>query len=267
MNQSSKYALKPLVKEQIVDSLSNTAKTNLSELIVLSETDSTNGFLLNHQANKSKARVCVTESQNAGRGRHGNEWLSAPNQNIMMSLSWGFPNDAKEISSLSLAVAVVVAERLNMNFDLGVKIKWPNDLLVDDNKLAGILIETNTSNENLLNVVVGLGLNVSQPNWSRQDADYDWCDLAGLNVDVDRNQLIADIASDLIMLLRQFEQTGFAPLATRWNEMSSYTEREIIIGEQHGILKGVDDQGALLLLNQHNELIKITDSRLSVRLI
>ncbi len=241
---------------------------------VLQSVESTNSHLLSQPIMNGKAKVCLSESQSAGRGRRGNDWQSAPYRNIMLSISWGFDHWPSTITGLGLAVGLVVAEYLNLQYEAGVTIKWPNDLLVGGGKLAGILVDVAGESTGTCNVVVGLGLNVHQPDWS-DESGYQWRDLNGLGVQPDRNDLAADLVSVISAMLSEFSNSGFLPLTTRWNALSSYANRRIKVGADEassiiGYMSGVDETGALLVeVSTHgeSEIVRIDDSSVSVRLV
>ena len=243
----------------------------LESLELFQSIPSTNSHLLEQSIELRKARVCISESQSAGRGRRGNDWQSAPYRNVMLSISWGFDHWPETITGLGLAVAMVIAERLNQDYSLGVKIKWPNDLLVADDKLAGILIDVAGESSGACNVVIGVGLNVHQPDWSDSTSGYRWQDLYGLGVKLNRNKLIAKLVNDLTSMLVGFEAQGFKPLVERWNSLSSFAGANIRVGDDEsfvtGVMQGVDTTGALLLLNSKGEVQRFADSNVSVRKI
>ncbi len=253
-----------------IESLLIPTIADLTESVeVFQSIESTNSYLLTQPFEVGKARVCLAESQSAGRGRRGNDWQSSPYRNIMLSLSWGFDHWPATITGLGLAVGLVISEYLNSEHGLGVKIKWPNDLLVGKDKLGGILVDVSGESSGACNVVIGLGLNVHQPNWSTE-TDYQWQDLRGLGMSVDRNILAADLVSVLSAMLSQFATSGFSPLTKRWNALSSYADQTIRVGNaeqaQVGLMRGVDELGALLL-ECDGKLQRIDDSSVSVRLV
>lgn len=262
----------PALDESLIYShLSLPGKAQIDAIDVFQSIDSTNTYLLQQPFTQGRARVCVTEEQTAGRGRRGNSWLSAPHKNVTLSVSWSFSHWPETLSGLSLAVALVAAERLNSDYRIGVKIKWPNDLLVGDHKLAGVLIDVAGEANSVCNVVIGVGLNVHQPDWAAADADYAWLDLHSLGVTMDRNQFIANFVDDCLTLLKGFEENGFAPLAQQWNDYSSFTNRVIRVGDKEhsitGIMQGVDSNGALLLEDEQGHQHVFSDSTVSVRLV
>lgn len=238
---------------------------------VQQQIQSTNSHLLKQSILSGKAKVCVAEAQSAGRGRRGNDWQSAPYRNVMLSVSWGFDKWPETITGLGLAVALIIVETINQKYALDVKIKWPNDLMVSQDKLAGILIDVAGESSGSCNVVIGLGLNVHQPDWSPRDSAYKWVDLESLGVCPNRNELIGLISSNLIVMLNQFGDSGFGPLVARWNALSSYAGRRVRVGAEgdfvEGLMLSVDSAGALLVVDDQNETHRFADSNVSVRLI
>ncbi len=244
---------------------------NCESVEVLQSVESTNSFLLAKEILNGRAKVCVAEAQSAGRGRRGNDWQSAPYRNLMLSISWGFDHWPDTITGLGLAVALCVTETLNNEYDLDVKIKWPKDLMIKDNKLAGILIDGAGESSGCCNVVVGLGLNVHQPDWSASDAAYQWSDLHSLGVKPNRNQLIGQVSNSVINMLSQFADSGFSPLVERWNALSSFSGRRVKVGKQDDFIQGrmisVDSAGALLVVDDDGQQHRFADSNVSVRLV
>lgn len=239
-------------------------------LDVLAETVSTSSYLLERSISRQQARVCLAEAQSAGRGRHGNNWLSTPHKNIMLSLSWGFCGWPQDVSALSLAVGLGITVMLNDEYGIGATIKWPNDVLVNGAKLAGILIDVAGHSKSDCQLVVGVGLNVDQDGWSN-DLEYQWCDLKGLGIDIDRNQLAAKLIDTLVIVLRDFESNGFAPLTEAWNELSAFAGQQVRVIQSgdniDGQMLGVKADGSLVIQDKHGQQHFISDSRASVRKI
>ncbi len=107
--------------------------------------------------------ACFAESQSQGRGRRGNAWLSPASSNIYMSLAWCFECPVNQLAQLSLVMAVAVARCLETIGLAEVAVKWPNDVLVGGEKIAGILIETASISHQRSEVVIGIGLNYAMP--------------------------------------------------------------------------------------------------------
>ena len=244
----------------------------VQDVEVLQSVESTNSYLMATPIGVGVARVCVAEAQTSGRGRRGNDWQSAPYRNVMMSVSWGFDSWPATITGLGLAVALCVTESLNKQFGLNIQIKWPNDLMVGGDKLAGVLIDVAGESSGACNVVIGLGLNVHQPDWSLgAKSAYQWQDLQRLGVSVSRNQLIALLVDALTEMLSEFSEQGFTHMVDRWNALSSYAGKQIKVGNDDsfivGSMLGVDASGALLLKDLVGETHVFSESTVSVRLV
>ncbi len=216
---------------------------------VVAETGSTNADLLARAARLTRNTVLIAARQSAGRGRAGRSWLSADGS-LTFSLAWKFSRPLHALAGLPLAVGVALAETL-ARLDVKVQLKWPNDLLKDGAKLAGVLIETAGALEGGVWAVVGIGINLHLPDEleeriGRPAASAPW--LAAM----ERNALMAALLTGLDGALAQFEQAGFAAFSARWNRLHAYQGSAVEIIDrgvtiEHGIAAGVDDSGALLL--------------------
>lgn len=244
----------------------------LDSFEVFQSIKSTNSHLLAKPIQDGRLRVCVSEAQLDGRGRRGNTWLSTPYRNIMLSISWGFEKWPDTIGALGLAAALCITEELNKLYSLDIKIKWPNDLLANDDKVAGILIDVAGESAGQCKVVIGLGLNVSQVDWSKGNSEgYRWQDLCALGVKANRNQLVAKLINAQVDMLKEFELSGFESLTERWNKLNSFASRQVRVGSGEnyvaGQMVGVDKSGALLVDALGGVRHLINDSNLSVRLV
>jgi BirA family transcriptional regulator, biotin operon repressor / biotin---[acetyl-CoA-carboxylase] ligase len=216
---------------------------------VVHETGSTNADLLARAPGLDAPLLLIAENQTAGRGRAGRSWLSSAGNSLTFSLAWRFEAGPQALSGLPLAIGVALAETL-ARLGVQVRLKWPNDVLKDGDKLAGVLIETAPAERGIW-AVIGIGLNLVMPDEMEQ--------LIGRSVAaapwlarMDRSKLMAALLDGLARVLREFERTGFAAFAARWNLLHEYQGSEVRIldrGEvlHEGIAAGVDDAGRLLL--------------------
>ena len=217
---------------------------------VVEETGSTNADLLARAASLEAPLLLVARNQTAGRGRAGRSWLSSSEGSLTFSLAWRFEGGVNRLAGLPLAVGVALAETLDR---LGVRVglKWPNDVLRDGDKLAGILIETQAAPAGGVWAVIGIGLNLLMPDEAeallgRSIASLPW--LARM----DRNELLAALLDGLAGALREFERAGFAAFAARWNLRHAWQGETVTILDRgtvlhEGAAAGVDDTGRLLL--------------------
>jgi len=145
----------------IRESINSRSATHLESLEVFDEIDSTNSYLL-EQAPPSAGhyRVALAEHQTAGRGRQGRSRQSPRESGIYLSISYTFAETPEQLSSLTLAVGIGVAQTLEQLGVRRVALKWPNDIVVGNGKVGGILTEVVAGSIHRTTVVVGIGLNV-----------------------------------------------------------------------------------------------------------
>ena len=217
---------------------------------VVEETGSTNADLLARAAALDAPLLLVARNQTAGRGRAGRSWLSSSAGSLTFSLAWRFEGGVGRLAGLPLAIGVALAETLDK---LGVQVglKWPNDVLRDGDKLAGILIETQNAPGGGVWTVIGIGLNLLMPDETeallgRSIASLPW--LARM----DRNELMAALLDGLAGALREFEHAGFGAFSARWNRRHAWQGQTVVILDagktlHEGAAAGVDDTGRLLL--------------------
>ncbi|ODS22362.1 biotin--[acetyl-CoA-carboxylase] ligase [Candidatus Endobugula sertula] len=241
---------------------------DLGAIDVLMETDSTNDVAMSYDALAlSKGYVCLAEYQKAGRGRRGRHWVSPIGHNIYMSLAWQFEQSITGLESLSLSVGVIVAEVLeNIGLE-GVQLKWPNDILLHGRKLGGILLEMSGNPSEVCKVVIGIGINVRMLN--EVSIDQPWACIEEAVAPISRNQLVACLINQMVEMLRQFHNKGFAFYKDNWEKYDAYYGAFIVVtsgnNRQEGIAQGVFDNGALRLQVGGTELT-IYDGEVSIRL-
>ncbi|MFZ7187179.1 bifunctional biotin--[acetyl-CoA-carboxylase] ligase/biotin operon repressor BirA [Avibacterium avium] len=214
---------------------------------------STNQFLLEQIEQLEKGQLCLAEYQTAGRGRRGRQWLSPFAGQVIMSLYWTLDRQIN-LEGLSLVVGMAIADTLRKAGAWGVKLKWPNDVLLNGRKLAGILVEIANRPNNLHNLVIGLGINLSLPK-QHNNIDQPWAELVEVLPDFDRNKLIVSLSQNLIARLQQFEQVGIdEKFRQEWLEMDAYFGEEVnILSENHkitGIEQGIDERGYIQLMTE-----------------
>lgn len=237
------------------------------DIEVVTETGSTNADLLARAAGLQRPLLRVALHQTAGRGRAGRSWLSAPGAALTFSLAWHFAGPLRELAGLPLAVGVALADALAA-LDMPVQLKWPNDVLRDGAKLAGVLIETQAAPGGGVWAVIGIGLNLLMPDdieqrIGRKVAAAPWL------AQMDRNALMARLLGALAANLDQFAQGGFAPFCARWNRLHAYQGVPVVIVDRgvtlhEGVAAGVDD-GARLLLDTAAGRLAIVAGDVSLR--
>ncbi|MCF6300105.1 MAG: biotin--[acetyl-CoA-carboxylase] ligase [Proteobacteria bacterium] len=153
------HPLERLQQEEILKLLPQKTKSSLSGLEIHASIDSTNEHLMQQAAaGASTGQICLAERQTAGRGRRDREWISPYDSNIYLSIFWRFSLAPMELRGLSLAAGLAVVRALNRLGTTQVGLKWPNDILWQKQKLAGLLLEVTGENEGPSQVVLGVGL-------------------------------------------------------------------------------------------------------------
>ncbi|WP_342322707.1 bifunctional biotin--[acetyl-CoA-carboxylase] ligase/biotin operon repressor BirA [Kosakonia sp. BYX6] len=243
---------------QLLDEKVISCQVKQGSVAVLPVIDSTNQYLLDRLGELQSGDACVAEYQQAGRGRRGRKWVSPFGANLYISMYWRLEQGPAAAIGLSLVIGIVMAEVLR---DLGadqVRVKWPNDLYLQDRKLAGILVELTGKTGDAAQIVIGAGVNLVMRKAQAEDINQGWINLQEAGVRIDRNLLAARLVIELRTALQRFEQDGLAPFLSRWEVLDNFINRpvKLIIGEKEifGISRGIDSQGALLL--EQNRVIK-----------
>lgn len=230
---------------------------------VVAETGSTNADLLTRVAGGaqpstralSAPTLLVAQTQTAGRGRAGRAWLTAPSAALTFSLAWPFTSPLQALLGLPLAVGVTIAETL-ADFGVEVRLKWPNDVLHNGRKLAGILIETATAPDQQLWAVIGIGVNLAMPEQLQEQIGRRIANLPA-SAAQDRELLLGSLLSGLAQSMRQFDSEGLAAFVERWNRLHAFAGRQVLILDQGKVLYegralGIDQIGRLLLQTDGN---------------
>ena len=223
--------------------------------------DSTNTVLTERLREGAAApEACAAEIQTAGRGRRGRRWISGLGQSLVLSVSWRFPTRSSVLGGLSLAVGVALAEALAEGGFEGVMLKWPNDLVIDDRKLAGILVETGGDRRrgrpaiphSGIAGVVGVGFNLDLAQAVSGRIDQPWTDFARAFGRVPgRNALAARAANAILDACGRYADHGLAPFVARWERLDALRGRPVGIlsggAPLAGVARGIDADGALLV--------------------
>lgn len=221
----------------------------------LPEVDSTNARLLALAAGGAPhGTLLAAEWQTHGRGRRGRHWLGALGASLAFSLLWRFERPVSQLSGLSLAVGVALARAMRALGAEGIGLKWPNDVLLGEDKLAGILIELTGDMLGPAAAVIGVGLNVRAGEQLTGQVGIPVADLEAAcgGRQLDRNAVLAEVARALTAVLGTFDSQGFAPLRAEWAAWHAWHDLPVEVhGADGRVLSGraigVDERGALLL--------------------
>ena len=253
------------------------------DLRIVDVIDSTNTALLS-QTNSGVASGSTTtipsgmclaaELQTAGRGRRGRVWQSALGASLTFSLLWRFESGAASLGGLSLAVGLAVANALRA-LGIDAELKWPNDIVVDDQKLGGILIETQGDMLGPTVAVIGIGLNVRLPESIRLAIDQPVTDIATVSADaavtspaLNRNTLLPAILIQLVAVLDQFQRGGFSSLRDQWRALHSHQGCRVNVqGAAESFVARVIDvsEDGALIVERDGARLALTAAEISIR--
>jgi len=214
---------------------------------------STNSYLMKNISTIRHATCVAANLQTNGRGRRGRSWHAGLGASLTFSLLWRFQCGASALSGLSLAVGIALMRSLHALGMTGTQLKWPNDVLINREKLAGILIELQGDMEGPSTAVIGMGINLKLPDKLKQQIDQPVTDLASVfNGELNPNHLLAALLKHLADVLTTFEQGGFAALRDEWTQHHAYHEQNVRLlmpdgREIHGVVKGITEDGSLLV--------------------
>ena len=255
----------PLDKEKILSKLSNEFRSKVV-LEVFDTISSTNDYLLRKEKNKNKdIKICIAEEQTKGRGRRGKSWISPKFKNIYFSLNSYLKKE--DLSGLSIAVALLVSKVLK-KINVMSLIKWPNDLLVGNKKICGILIEMAKVGE-LTKVVIGIGINVNMEY--SELIDQEWTSIKlEKKQSVDRNSIITEMINQLCITLNKFEQEEFDYFLNKFKSLDLLKDKEFTLKDKPNetfIGKGIDNKGLLIAQNLKDQrIVKFSSGEVSLKL-
>ncbi|CAO95192.1 bifunctional biotin--[acetyl-CoA-carboxylase] ligase/biotin operon repressor BirA [Erwinia tasmaniensis] len=236
---------------QLLDERVINAGLEQGRLAVIPVIDSTNQYLLDRMASLQSGDACVAEYQQAGRGRRGRQWFSPFGSNLYLSMYWRLEQGPAAAMGLSLVIGIVIAEALQQQGAPDIRVKWPNDIYLNDRKLAGILVELTGKTGDAAQIVIGAGINLAMRAPAHDVINQGWINLHEAGCSVDRNALSALIINKMRTALAQFEQDGLVPFIERWAALDNFINRpvKLLIGDReiNGIARGIDQQGGLIL--------------------
>lgn len=226
----------------------------IDKFVLLESTTSTNDYLIAQvRSTTAQTMICIAEHQQAGRGRLGRSWSSPFGQNIYLSLLWKFPFDAANLLGLHIVTGIAVVEAIKTITTLpNLKLKWPNDIYIDNKKVGGVLIDIIGEYNGTCTVVIGVGLNVGMTQEAAATIEKPWTTLnQAANTPVSRNHLASVLINQLSTHLIRFTKEGLTPYLEQWRNYDYLINKSITIqsGNQviEGLALGIDKSGSLLI--------------------
>ncbi len=237
--------------------ISGRPRQRLDDLEVFAELESTNAYLLSEPSPPAgRFRVALAEHQTAGRGRMGKPWYSPPSSGLCMSMAYTFPHPRADLSAVALAAGVGIAAALAESGVRDIRLKWPNDLILRDGKLGGILTEVRQRQADGITVVIGVGMNIDLGD--ARDVELiapkvgAVSDLASFGIEIaSRSVLSASLIEHLFDALAEFETRGFRPFVGPFERLDWLRGRAVRIEDGGrtvvGTAAGVAADGSLLV--------------------
>ncbi len=260
-------AFPPLSLAAISSAISPPALAQLGDILIFPEVGSTSDELWKRFSQGiTTPAVCVAETQTAGRGRRGDQWQSPPAGNLYLSLFW--PHCAeKPKHGLSIAVGISLINTLKEAGIKQLQLKWPNDVLFNRQKLAGILVESRFNTRQF--TVVGIGLNFKLPPSTRDLIQQPSTSLEQLCDNVPcRNWLAGKIIQNMIEAIELFEHRGLSDFLPLWPQYDALHEQAITLidGDKRipALACGINDQGELRYMRDH-QIHLLSNSHISIR--
>ncbi|VVQ11596.1 Bifunctional ligase/repressor BirA [Pseudomonas fluorescens] len=220
-------------------------------VLVFDSIDSTNAEALRAIERLQAAPFLVlAERQTAGRGRRGRKWVSPFAENIYCSVVLRVEGGMRQLEGLSLVVGLAVMQALRGVGVQGVGLKWPNDVLVGQKKIAGILLELVGDPADVCHVVIGVGINVNMQMTDEVDQQWTSVRLESGRV-IDRNYLVAELEMTLQKYLERHRDGGFSAVQDEWQQNHLWQGRAVSliagVNQIDGEVLGIDSQGGLRL--------------------
>lgn len=214
-------------------------------VVVAASINSTNDLALEWlKASAAPAAIFVAEHQAAGRGRRGRVWQAVPGAALLYSLAWRFERFPPDLPALSLLVASVLANTLlELGVNSGLGIKWPNDVLLNNKKLAGVLVEAVIRDEQVA-VVIGIGLNILQS--PQADTRYPATSLREEGYELTRSELLLAVTKNLQAALQKFVDHGFKAFHADYMRYDKVVGMELALDGRQLSIKAIDESGALV---------------------
>jgi BirA family biotin operon repressor/biotin-[acetyl-CoA-carboxylase] ligase len=235
----------------LLDALDLEAQLDNLRIRTCHVTDSTNTQLIQSAQYRSiEDELLLAEFQFGGRGRRGRSWLSPYGRNLSLSLGMATARDMSQLGGLSIVVGVAIASQLQQLGVQGVQLKWPNDVLVNDEKICGILVEL-LQRGGQVEYVVGVGMNVTLTDAEIIQIEQPVTDLRRHGIELTRTELVIRVVKSVQRHLLHFERNSFAPFIQAFNELHKFHNLTCRLvqpqGDIVGKAVGIGESGELLL--------------------
>lgn len=225
--------------------------------VYVEEIDSTNTILLKNNEYRHNGTTILAEYQLHGKGRRSRNWIAAKEQALTFSILLSRALEKVEVNVINLGASLAVAQAIENLHQLKVEVKWPNDVLVEGKKIAGILLESISKGSKLEKIVVGIGINVNQPNFKGKFEIPPTSIRMELKRIASRERLLSEV-------LNIFEEIVLTSIQNKKKILNDWRAKCKLIGEKiiivegdeekFGVFEDIDDNGFLLLKSRDNRV-------------
>ena len=257
--------------QQYFNQLTSQLKSQSVNVEVHPLIDSTNSELMRRTQAKTaleSGTVIVAEMQQAGRGRRGRVWQSPFGANLYYSYFWRLDDGLQAAMGVSIAVGLAVYDTIKALYDIELELKWPNDIYLNKQKLAGVLVELDGQPQGPCQLVLGIGINLQMPQSFSQHIDQAWTDLSQHTQQLDKNELVASLTYHLENRLDQYRKSGLHTMHEQWNSLNAFAGECVELNTGHrswrGICEGIDPQGGIRI-RQDGEVKSYYGGEISLR--
>ncbi|MGD2168859.1 MAG: biotin--[acetyl-CoA-carboxylase] ligase [Chlamydiota bacterium] len=238
--------------------------------IQLDSIDSTNNWAKAHvnEFDSNELTVISAKQQTAGRGRFQRTWVSSGGENIYATFYFTLPTNSMHIGSLAQLMTLSIAEVL-IDEDLLPKIRWPNDVLLNDKKLSGVLCEMSSKND-MYDCFIGVGINVDLDKKTLDTIDKP---ATSLNLETDRvftrDDLLKKLQNQFLKDLEVFKERGFAPFLSQYENLMAYIGKTVICKndgqEWEGTCHSLSNEGQLNVCLPSGEIVTLSSAEVSLK--
>tara|TARA_Y100001958_G_C21079692_1_gene436465 strand:+ start:111 stop:863 length:753 start_codon:yes stop_codon:yes gene_type:complete len=222
-------------------------------ILYLNETSSTNDEVWNH-IKKNNHIVVVAENQKKGRGRRNNSWLSLSEKSLTFSL--GIQLNKSNSNLIPLISSIAIYNAIYEICKINIGIKWPNDILCNEKKIAGILIESKLK-EMKKTFNIGIGINV---NWNKNDiVSSNIPNITSISLEANKNIIREIILSNFMLQIENLLLISNEEIIQQWIARCMHINKKVTFHYNdeiiHGLFKGIDTNGFAKIENENNKHI------------
>jgi len=231
---------------------------------LMEETDSTNDVAKRAaRLGAPHGALFVAESQRAGRGRQGRAWLGERGESVLLSVLLRLSCDPRKLPPVALAVGLAARDAIAKATGKNAQIKWPNDVLIDGKKVAGVLVEAIVSGASVEAVVVGVGVNVHQRSFAPEIAERATSVALHASRPPDRAVIIADLLEGIDREASHVSARGLGLVHARITAADALVGREVEIEGVRGVACGIDLDGALRIRTSDGTIRRVVSGEVT----